>query len=67
MEVGAKGKYDLTTKARLAPSAICDLQNPGPSTRVLLIKTEIQKLKVSLASFSVLLLFFIAFKHGHSV
>lgn len=39
MEVRAKGKYDLTTKARLVPLAICDLKTLVKA-RVLLIKAE---------------------------
>lgn len=39
MEVRVKGKYDLTTKARLAPSAICDLKKVVKA-RVLLITPE---------------------------
>lgn len=39
MEVRVKGKYDLTTKARLTPSAICDLKKLVKA-RMLLITAE---------------------------
>lgn len=55
MEIRVKGKYDLTTKARLAPLAICDLKKLIKARMLLIMpegeKPSIQQLKVTFVPF----------------